>query len=400
MVWELGAGLGHTIPLAAIGACLTGNGHHVSYALRKPKTAAAAGIEPGVDVCAAPTMGPLRPNQNAAYDCADMLLLRGYEMPDRLDGRLDSWLRIFEQFSPGTIVTDHAPGARLAAEIAGIPTHAIGNGFAIPPLTSPLQPFIQPPNSHVTRQQDAERRLNDAINAALCRYGRPEIERAVDLFFGGSTFLITLEELDNYNNRQGAVYYGPPFRESAGVSPQWPPRRPPQWSTGASKRVFVYLYPDAPVLPMVLTGLDQLGVSTVVYAGPNGASDFAHLTTRNVVFTEQPFALTKPPTRCDLVICQGGGNTVATSLLQGIPVLIYPRHVEQQMACRHLKSQGLAEILDNTSDQDTVSQTILQCLNNESLHKCAAAFARKYQSFDGKHVAKSIADQISPRMSS
>jgi len=396
MVWELGAGLGHTIPLAAIGTCLMGNGHHVSYALRNPKTAGVAGIEPGIDVCAAPIMGAFRPNQNAAYDCADMLLLRGYEMPDHLDGRLDSWLRIFERFAPDTIVTDHAPSARLAANIAGIPTHAIGNGFAIPPLTSPLQPFIQPPNSHATKQQDAERRLNDAINAALCRYGRPEIERAVDLFFGGSTFLITLEELDNYNNRQGALYYGPPFRESTGASPQWPP----QWPAVASKRVFVYLYPDAPVLPMVLTGLDQLGVSTVVYAGSNGASDFANLATRNVVFTEQPFALTKPSTRCDLVICQGGGNTVATSLLQGIPVLIYPRHVEQQMTCRRLKSQGRADTLDNASDQDTVNQTILRCLNNENLHKCADDFARKYQSFDGKHVAKSIAEQISPRMPS
>ena len=390
MVWELGTGLGHTIPLAAIGTCLIGNGHHVSYALRNPKTADAADIEPNVDVCAAPFMGVFRQNWKAAYDCADMLLLRGYEMPDRLDERLDSWLRIFERFSPDTIVTDHAPSARLAANIAGIPTHAIGNGFAVPPLTSPLQPFIHPPNSHVTKQQEAENRLNDAINATLRRYDRPEIDRAVNLFFGGSTFLITLEELDNYNNRQGSVYYGPPFRDSTGASPQWP--------TDASKRVFVYLYPDAPVLPKVLTGLDQLGVSTVVYVGSNGTSDLANLATRNVVFTEQSFALTEPSTQCDLVICQGGGNTMVTSLLRGIPLLTYPRHVEQQMACRRLKSQRLAEILDSTSDQHTVNQTILRCLNSESLHKCAGEFACKYRSFDGRNVAKSIAEQISLRM--
>ena len=112
MAWELGAGLGHTTTLATIGSRFTQNGHNVSYALRNPKTAEVASINPGA-LCRAPVMQVQNSNLPAAYDCAHMLLIRGYEQQELLEAKLKKWFGIFERFQPDIIVTDHAPTARF-----------------------------------------------------------------------------------------------------------------------------------------------------------------------------------------------------------------------------------------------------------------------------------------------
>ena len=385
MVWELGAGLGHTIPLAAIGKHFVEKGHNVSYALRNPKTAEIAGISPDI-VYSAPVMSLIEPNGPAAYDCADMLLIRGYGLPKRINNKLKEWANIFDKVSPDVIITDHAPTARLAAHIAGIPSHAIGNGFAIPPLSSPLQSFGPQSKAHAARQQQAERGLNNITNRLLRDRGVAEVERAVDLYFGGSTFLITFEELDNYSQRPVAKYHGvTPFLGSQTLPPVWP--------VGGTKNVFVYIYSDTPALPKILKSLVQLGVSALVYTGaqPRGA-EIENLACEKVRFSDQPISLLGM--KSDLAICQGGSGTMVPLLLQGIPLLTIPQHIEQSMVCTRLKSQGLAEILNRNSDQSEMTQTIKRCLDNEKLHQQATRFSDKYKNFDGQQVPKIIVDEV------
>jgi len=386
MVWELGAGLGHTIPLAAIGKHFVEKGHNVSYALRNPKTAEIAGISPDI-VYSAPVMSLMEPNGPAAYDCADMLLIRGYGLPKRINNKLKEWANIFDKVSPDVIITDHAPTARLAAHIAGIPSHAIGNGFAIPPLSSPLQSFGPQSKAHAARQQQAERGLNNITNRLLRDRGVAEVERAVDLYFGGSTFLITFEELDNYSGRTGAKYYGPPYSGTIVPAPSWP--------LATSKKVFVYLYPDAPALPKIIKSLDRLGVSTLVYTGSKPRSaELESSSSKRIQFTDQSLSLFEHKVQCDLVVCQGGSNTMVTALLQGMPLLTFPQHIEQHMSCRELKSQGLAEVLNKKSEQNEIDRVVQQCLDNKTLHQQAVKFADKYKNFDGQQVPKIIVDEV------
>lgn len=386
MVWELGAGLGHTIPLAAIGAHFIEKGHNVSYALRSLKTAEIAGISSDV-VYAAPVMSVMIPKGPAAYDCVDMLLIRGYGRPNRLNKRLKAWFDIFDKVSPDVIITDHAPTARLAAHIAGITSHAIGNGFAVPPLSSPVQPFKAQQNHQPARQQLAERQLNNITNAVLRQHGLQEVERAVDLYFGGETFLITFEELDNYYHRPAAKYYGPPYTPTIVPAPIWP--------VETAAKAFVYLYPDAPVLPKIIKSLEQQGISTLVYTGSRTRSaELESLSSKTVAFTDQPLSLFDQKVQCDLVICQGGSNTMVTALLQGMPLLTFPQHIEQNMSCSRLKSLGLAEVLNKNSSQQEIDLVIRQCLNNAALQEQAGKFAQKYKDFDGEQVPRTIAEEI------
>ena len=385
MAWELGAGLGHTTTLATIGSRFTQNGHNVSYALRNPKTAEVASINPGA-LCRAPVMQVQNSNLPAAYDCAHMLLIRGYEQPELLEAKLKKWFGIFERFQPDIIVTDHAPTARLAAYIAGIPTHAIGNGFAVPPLTSPLQPFREKSTLLPLEQQQLESRVNDTTNSVLHRHGLSKIDRAVDLYFGGSTSLMTFEEFDNYSQRPGAQYHGvTPFLGSQTLPPVWP--------VGGTKNVFVYIYADTPALPKILKSLVQLGVYALVYTGAQPRSaEIENLACERVRFSDQPISLLGM--KSDLAICQGGSGTMVPLLLQSIPLLTIPQHIEQSMVCKRLKSQGLAEILNRNSDQSEMTQTIKRCLDSEKLHQQAAKFSDKYKNFDGQQVPKIIVDEV------
>jgi hypothetical protein len=41
-----------------------------------------------------------------------------------------------------------------------------------------------------------EVRLTDCINRLLAQYGLPRVARAVELFYGGSTYICTFKELD------------------------------------------------------------------------------------------------------------------------------------------------------------------------------------------------------------
>mgnify|MGYP001205979147 CR=1 FL=1 len=385
MAWELGDGLGHTVKLSLVGEQLTRKGHHVGYALRNTQTAQTLEFDPAIEVYAAPAMSILNPEQRAAYDYSDLLLIRGYENSKRLDDRIDAWLRIFDRHKTDLVVADHAPCARLAAHIAGITSHAIGTGFAVPPLTSPLHPFIDPRDSDLPLQARLERRLDEAINGALKRYRKPEVERTVAIFIGGKRFLCTVEEIDGYKGRVDETFYGPLLRVSDGARPHWP--------DGEGPRVFIYLYQDAPLLPVALASLDRAGIATLVYQG-NAASDRKlEATGPNTIISNSPVNLSQLA-GCDLVICQGGPSTLIISLLQGIPVLTYPRHVEQLMTCRQLLETGLGGMLTGVVKESQVLQTIESMINDESLRSRAEAFSSRYQSLITEGIAENIATSI------
>ncbi len=385
MAWELGDGLGHTVKLSLVGEQLANKGHRVGYALRNTKTAQTLDFDPTTDVYAAPAMTILKPRQQAAYDYSDLLLIRGYENIKRLDDRIDTWLRIFDRHQTDLVIADHAPSARLAAYIAGITSHAIGTGFAVPPLTSPLHPFVNPQGSDLPLQARLERRLDEAINGALKRHRKPEVERAVTIFIGGKRFLCTVEEIDGYTGRIDETFYGPLLRVSDGAHPRWP--------DGEGPRVFIYLYQDAPLLPAALASLDRAGIATLVYQGNAASNRKLKATGPNTIISDSPVNLSQLA-GCDLVICQGGPSTLIISLLQGIPVLAYPRHVEQLMTCRQLLETGLGGMLTGEVNESQVIQTIESMLNDDQLRGRAEAFSSRYQGLITESIAENIATSI------
>ncbi len=386
MAWELGGGTGHTVKLTRIGASLANKGHHISYALRNPLTAETLNIDPDTPIFRAPIMGVLKSKQQAAYDYADLLLRRGYEDEARLDSRIDAWLRLFDRTQPDQLVADHAPCARLAAHMAGIPSHAIGCGFAVPPFCDPLHAFLPSQQPRSTLQKRLETRLNEAINKALKRRGKSAVDRAATIFIGGSRFICTIEELDSYPDRSGETLLGPISQSSHGLEPQWPKTD--------GKRIFIYLGPDVPLLPVALAGLRRMKIPTLVFAGPDGAEHFAHAACPTITLAKRPVDMSRLADNCDLIICQGGNGTIAAGLIQGIPVLTYPMHVEQLTACRNMQSRGLGRMLTGKIEEDRFTQTVTSMLDDEAMHRQVLAVTKKYRDLKPDQVAEGIATSI------
>lgn len=380
--------MGHTYPLAAIGKTLAARGHATSYALKRVDTAQVARIPPDVPVVEAPVMGLMPGHRGSGHNCADIMLIRGYDLRHRVDARLHAWLHLFDRFGINAVISDHSPTARLAAHIADIPSVAIGNGFAVPPITTPLMPFRQGVEDLSSSESGEEVRLNQVTNAILARFDKPPVERAVDLYFGGQTYLTTFQELDNYPDRPPAKFWGPLYQDIRG--------EPIEWPESGRKRVFVYLYPDAPIFPAVLQALSTLPVEVSFYTGK---PDFDHRLMQafpGFRRCESPLGLSQPAQTCDLVICQGGSNTLATAFLQGIPAIIYPRHIEQTMSAQHLKLQGLAEVLGTNSKMRPrrLVELIEKVLADEDLTKNAKSFQNRYADFDGEEATRQLADHL------
>jgi UDP-N-acetylglucosamine:LPS N-acetylglucosamine transferase len=385
LAWELGAGLGHMTSLASFTAYFTSQQCEVAYALRDVDTAKSFHKENEHKIYQAPVLGIRRANRGAAYDCADMLLIRDYEDLSYLKNAIDKWLDIFAEFQPDAIVTDHAPSARLAAHVAGIKSHAIGNGFSIPPITLPLQTLQVIPQPDVNLISDNEKRLNNCINKLLREYQLPEIKRAVEIFYGGSTFIRAFKELDHYSLRDDSTFYGVPLDEMNGIEPIWP--------NYSKKKAFVYFYPDDPILPRLLSVLHKLKIDTLFYANIDEELLPFTINSKHIEFSSKPFDISDIAGKCDLVICRGT-NTVARSLLQGIPLLTFPTHIEQQINSLRLVQQQLGDTLNQDADENAIANAINHCLNDNRIKQATTNFATKYKEHNHQQAIVNIAQQI------
>jgi UDP:flavonoid glycosyltransferase YjiC (YdhE family) len=386
LAWELGGGLGHMTTLASLTRYLSDNGHQVAYALRDIDTAKHFHQANQYLVYQAPVLGIRGPNTGAAYDCADMLLIRGYEDTPYLKSGVEKWQEIFTDYQPDVVVCDHAPSARLAAYITGIPSYATGNGFSIPPLTVPLQNLHQLENPDLERIRNNELRLNNCVNQLLNQYGLPSVARAVELFYGGTTFIRTFKELDQYSQRDDTTFYGMPYDQIDGVEAVWP--------NYSNKKAFVYLYSSDPVLPRLLSVLHQLGIDTLFYSKIDEIPLNFTINSKHIKFSSSPFNISDIADKCDLIVCRGGSNTVAAGLLQGIPLITFPTHIEQQMTCKSLARQNLGVVLNQNADNKTLENAINHCLSSNKISEATTNFSRQYRDHNPEQAIENIAQQI------
>ena len=97
--------------------------------------------------------------------------------------------------------------------------------------------------------------LGDLLVASAAQH-QPPLARVAELFTRvDSRILTTFAELDHYQNRPGAEYWGV-LSDWRGAAPAWP--------SGGRPRVLAYLQP-APVVGQLLGELARRGFSTLAY---------------------------------------------------------------------------------------------------------------------------------------
>jgi hypothetical protein len=296
--WELGAGQGHIQRLVALAQKLEAYGHTPVFALKAYNL---KGIDFPWQRLTPPELA--FSGREISYTFADVLATFGFDDVTRLRAHINAWQAILHEVQPALVITDHAPGLVLAAQNMAS-TIVIGSPFAVPP---PVETFAlircpAPPEAF-----EREQRVCEAIHQVS----------AVDgpigkLLNGDRSFIFSVPELDWYRfwrvNPEYVSAHNLPVPVQSGGTGVWS-----YLASDYDRRDLVLnrLRPDAEFKPMQAALRDK-----------------------------------------GLAIHHGGLTTTIACLLAGIPQLLLPRYVEQQLTTFCLLRLGVAQALINPGETD------------------------------------------------
>lgn len=380
---DLGGGYGHLTRILPIADWLAERGHKIVLALRPGGAKAPMLAQRRYRVVDAPVWtGSSEGMPATCY--ADLLLRTGYAEPGLLARLLRGWLALYRQERPGLVISEFAPTAMLAAQLAGQRHAVVGCGFTLPPRTRPmprLRRWLDIPASRIAL---SEARALGIINQALAELGGQPLAALEQSLAADASFLCSFPEFDHYGERAGADYYGNFFQTRTGVTPVWP-------GPADAPRAFVYLRAGAPSFLPMLRALAACGVQTVLHARDLTPALRAMLPADGVMASAQPLRMDEALAACTVVVCHSP-NTAAAALIAGRPVLLLPEHAEQEMAADRLASQGLAQVLPASASAALCAEALRTMLEQPRFLAAAQHFAARYHGYDPDEAAAAVAE--------
>lgn len=369
IAFELGGNLGHLSRCIPIASALRDRGHQVMFAVRD--TRSAAGLLPrySLPFIQAPAPSNQARGARTLANYSEMLIDYGYGDTVGLTGLVSSWVELIRLFKADTLLVDHAPTALMASYVAGVPAIAIGNGFAIPPQTSP-QPSIRPwENTPEERLIRADQQVNDAIGKVLTNLGASPIS-LTDLFKDIS-LLDTFPELDHFGPREGGNYIGPVYA----AVPDAPSVR---WQNSGEFKVLAYLRPEVGGFSSAVDALRQCSGEVIAVIPGVLPQQARALASKKMRISTAPLSLPELLPETDLMVSYGGTGTVAQTLLAGIPQLIAAWHIEQHIASLRVESMGAGLAIGKERSRDVFSNAIEKLIAVPKYKQAAADFSKNY----------------------
>ena len=386
--WEFGANFGHIGAFLPLGRALRDRGHDVQWVVTQTGPAARLLAREGFSWFQAPHANEA-PLKTPPLTYADILLRFGYASAEDLYGLVVAWRELFRLGGAELVLADHAPTAVLAARTLGLPVMLFSNGFTAPPRQRPL-PNMRPwqifPDAQLLALED---RAMASVNQVLRIFDKPVLTALHQLFDVEEEALITYPELDHYDNRGPARYWGSLPNAAIGIAPPWP-----TLASKGDKRVFAYLRPETPHVEAALDALRAMGQSAVVYIP--GLSDVARQKWQapHLVFVTEPVDIERAAREADLGITYASLAATTAILMAGKPLLMLPSHLEQFLLARRVVNMGAGRVVP--ADQSTVDlpQCITDLLGSADYAANARAFAAKYESFGQSNVVGNLVRRI------
>jgi len=384
LTWELGLNLGHLARLLPVASRLKERGHAVLIASRDPASAAHLLAPADISFVQAPYLAHGHPLPHRAAGYADILRAQGWGDLATLRGLTEGWNNLYRMFRPDLIVADYSPSAVLAAHITSRPVLLIGNGFELPPASSPLPPF--PGFSWASAEQAAasEALVIEVANRVAEQMRGARLRSLRDIVAPARALLATVPELDHYGRRDGARYIGPLLQSLEGRSLDWP-------EPGQPKKVFALVRPDTAYAVEILTALKSLDAAIICVTPGFTDAQLASLRAPNVLFSNQLANLSGLTTSADLCISYGAEGTMLSFLFAGVPQLISPYHVETHMAGRRVESLEVGVSLWAPQTAESIRETIESALSREDL----LVNARRFSETHAPVLRSAIADAVS-----
>lgn len=386
--WELGGGLGHTVPLSQLARPLLEAGHDVHLVLRDLSTSRAAlgrlAEHPRLRLWQAPHWSaPLQGFSDAA-SYPELLFRAGYLDPQRLNGLFDGWDALFRQLEPDLLVADHAPTALLAARGHRFPRASFGTGFFDPPPGSPMPAFRTWEPIPRARLEQADRLVLRTCNDLLAARSLSPLEQVADLLRTDERFLLTVPELDHYERGEGdaPTYWGafPPATQG----------RPAQWPHGSEPAVFAYLKAQGAPIRDILKTLRDSPWRVLAYVPDLVPQVVSELSSRRMLLVTDPVDMVEVSRTADVVLCHAGFGTVGTALHAGKPLMMLPSYAEQFLVARRVQQMG-AGLLLLESQVERLRAPLDRVVTQPSFREAAEAFARRHADAAGAAVVEAVA---------
>jgi UDP:flavonoid glycosyltransferase YjiC (YdhE family) len=383
--WELGGELGHAMSCAGLARSAAARGHAIAFIFRDLRSLALHPETSGYDLFQA----PVHPRQGAGRgppsSLADILLGSGYDDAGWVERALREWLRLLTEWKPDLLVADYAPTALLAARVLGLKRVSLSISFAVPPHIAPMPPFRFDNPPPPERVAGAEAQVLANVNRALAAVGGKPLAALHEQFQSDEDFLLTFPELDAYGNRPVARYWGPRYRDDAGVSAHWP--------AGNGPRVLVYLKQDLRQLDTLIRLLAGGPFRVIAYIPGLEAQRADRLRGALRIVAEKPVRYAPLLSGCDLFVSHAGSAATGI-LMSGIPQLMFPMHYEQYLSAVRIAQIGAGVVvLPEASAQET-TQAFGAVVNDRRYRDAARAYGRRYPSYSPAEQQRRIVQRI------
>jgi len=382
LTWELGAGMGHLIPLRHLAESLLQRGHRVALAAQDLTGAGRLFQGLSIEWWQAPFKNTRSATDVRPIRCfAHLLHNMGFGDPEELGATVQAWRNIFDACQPDAVVCDHSPTALLASHALPMRRFQIGTGFFCPPSADSLPIFDLQCDAEERRA--CERRCLDHASRALERHHSEPLSRLGQIYDTERALLITFAELDHYGARADGAYLGA-WTHRGGVPPDWP--------DVPGKRVFAYLKPFQ-ALPGVLEALARSGHRLLIHA-PEVSDDLkSKWAGRNIRFESQPVDVDRVAESCDAAILNGNHATTAQLLLHGIPSIQIPLFMEQKLFTDRVVAMGAGLAVDR-HQASNFDRMLDRMLNASEARACAARFAQAHAGHAPERAIAQAVDAI------
>jgi UDP:flavonoid glycosyltransferase YjiC (YdhE family) len=388
LAWELGRALGHAGRLKSLALPLRARGHEISFALRDLVHTRRLLHDIEVPKFQAPfwqhRVEGLPPGEASL---ADILLACGWIDAGAVGALVEGWRALMQAARADLVVCDYAPTAVLAARSLGIPSAAVGAGFAMPPAGQALPPLRDWEPAPRERMAAFEARVLDSVNQVLVRHGAEALGHASGLLLGDAPLLCTFPELDPWRRpAASAVWYGPNLAPPAGVAPHWP--------AGEGPKVFAYLSGPHPEHGALLAALQAAGCRTLCYSPEVAGGGKPPVDGPGIAWARAPVDLGAALPESSFVVCHAGESTVSQALLAGRPLLMMPQAAESFLMARRVRELGAGININELARPLDWPAIVRRMLDDGRHGQAAQAFAQRHQSFDAGRQAGVLADAL------
>lgn len=326
--WELGEGLGHLPALKAIALAAKVEGARVVFALREPGPARAALAALDAEILPAPFWPTPALPAKASGSYADLIAANGFSSVANARTTIGGWDAVFDAVKPDLVVSEHAPGAVIAA-FGRLPVALVGNGFVVPPADAAWFPPFEAGRGDHAAQAD----VLQVVHEALVALGRTAPDEICAPFRGVFRGVFAFPALDHYRDIRREVQLGP-------VEPM-----PPLMPLPVKRKLFAYSATDAAMIEPMTQALMTLGPQAGVYLRGSPGARAAVLRSRGVTVHDTAPSLASVLPEASAVFSHGGSGFTHAALAAGRPHIIYPRHGEAHYTARMVEALGAGIVL-------------------------------------------------------